>query len=505
MTRSFNKSKGNKERGIALFIAIFTVLLITAIGAGMIILTNTDTTITQNFRDEQTAFFAAKAGMEEARDRFRATATGSLTSPINLLPLTLPGNPGAFLYITNPANAADIDTPWLTTGNNYPDNEVCTEMANMNKPCIGNPPVPPGGGWYATTTASAAYQMAPKANWKWTRINLKTNKTASGSTNINTVDGNLGDDGQLVCWTGTNQITVAGITPAGCQAVNPNYLPVYVMTTLAVTPTGSRRMVQAEVSANAFPTIPGPMVFDGSNPNFNVPSSNAFSVNGLDMAQGPNNGAGCPAKFDTAALGGYDQNSANALTAVANNRPAGYTGAPGTGSPSVENINNQLGPLGTVGGLESLVSQLTLIAGNENNVYPSNPSTIGAGTAANPLVNVVQGDLTLPGGFTGYGIIVVEGTLTLQGNPNYNGLILVIGKGVVVKNGGGNGTVDGAMLVANLYDANGNLLPANSAPGVPSVTWNGGGTVQWNYDSCWSQAMSQGFAWRVLGVRELIR
>jgi hypothetical protein len=226
----------------------------------------------------------------------------------------------------------------------------------------------------------------------------------------------------------------------------------------------------------------------------------------MDTAKGPNNGAGCPAANNTAALGGFDASSTNTLTTVANNRPANYTGAAGTGSPSVQNIYNQLGPqLATVGGLENLVSQLTLIAGNENNVYPTNPSSISPGTAANPLVNVVQGDLTLAGGFTGYGILVVEGTLTLQGNPTYNGIILVVGKGTVVKNGGGNGTVDGAMLVANLYDASGNLLPANSAPGRPSVTWNGGGNVQWNYDSCWSQAMSQGFAWRVLGVRELIR
>ena len=73
MTKSCKKNR-NSEKGIALFVAIFTVLLITAIGASMIMLTMTDTTISGNFRDEQKAFFAAKAGMEEVRDRFRSGA-----------------------------------------------------------------------------------------------------------------------------------------------------------------------------------------------------------------------------------------------------------------------------------------------------------------------------------------------------------------------------------------------------------------------------------------------
>src|ERR1043165_3684516 len=100
------RSKGNRhsEKGIALFIAIFTVLLITAIGAGMIMLTNTDTSISANFRDEQTAFFAAKAGMEEVRDRFRSSANNSLAAN---LPTASPGNANAFLYITNPATAGE--------------------------------------------------------------------------------------------------------------------------------------------------------------------------------------------------------------------------------------------------------------------------------------------------------------------------------------------------------------------------------------------------------------
>jgi len=58
------KRDRHSESGIALLIAIFVLLLITAIGAGMIVLTNTEINTSANFRDEQTARFASKSGIE---------------------------------------------------------------------------------------------------------------------------------------------------------------------------------------------------------------------------------------------------------------------------------------------------------------------------------------------------------------------------------------------------------------------------------------------------------
>jgi hypothetical protein len=500
MTKPCNQKKNqNSEKGIALFTAIFTVLLITAIGAGMIMLTNTDTSISANFRDEQTAFFAAKAGMEEIRDRFRNGATNSLAAS---LPAALPGNANAFLYVLNPRNG-EADTPWVTNGSAsvYPDTELCTEMSNMGAACSGTPPVPGGGGWYTTTTASATYAMNPVANWKWTRINLKTNGTASGTVAAAKVDTAYAANA-LVCWNGATQFAT---NLGSCQAVNPNYLPVYVMTTLAVTPSGSRRMVQAEAVANNFPTLPGPMIFDGASPVYNVPYSNAFVVSGNDVHQGA--GAGCPgAANNEYALGAYNNTAMNTLVTDANNRPQSYQGLNGTATvPSVGNVSSQLTTLATVAGLQALASSVTLVAGNEGNVYGNNPSTIlNPGTNANPQVNVVNGDLTLAGGWSGSGILLVTGNLTLQGNPNYNGLILVIGKGSITKNGGGSGVVNGSLLVANLYDSSGNALSSSSTPGVPTINWNGGGNVTWNYDSCWSQQLNGLQAYRIVAVREMM-
>jgi hypothetical protein len=277
---------------------------------------------------------------------------------------------------------------------------------------------------------------------------------------------------------------------------------VYELTALAQTKSGSRRMIQYEISQSALPPIPGALVFDGPTPNFGTnPNSAAFGVTGTDTHTGPNGGAGCPAATNEPALGGFDAASTTSLQNQVN-RPGSYTGSPS----GIANVSSQLGPLSTVDGLNSLVSSVTSMAGS--NIYGASPlpspSTLNPGTNASPVINVVQGDYTLPG--SGSGILLVTGTLTMNGNPSFNGLILVIGKGNIVKNGGGNGTLDGALLVANLYSdppTYSHLIPSG-APGIPSIAWNGGGNATVQYDSCWISFLSQSLPFRTISDRELI-
>src|SRR5260370_5272729 len=80
----------NHEEGVALIAAILTLLLLSAITAGIIILTNTETNTSSNFKDEQRAFFSAKAGIEEVRDRLRTAATCTLAGTSPAFPTTLP-------------------------------------------------------------------------------------------------------------------------------------------------------------------------------------------------------------------------------------------------------------------------------------------------------------------------------------------------------------------------------------------------------------------------------
>ncbi|PYV52000.1 MAG: hypothetical protein DMG92_02350, partial [Acidobacteria bacterium] len=74
---------------------------------------------------------------------------------------------------------------------------------------------------------------------------------------------------------------------------------------------------------------------------------------------------------------------------------------------------------------------------------------------------------------------------------------------VVNWSGGGNGTIHGAMLVANLYDSS-NQPIASGAPGAPSINFSGSGNMTIQYDSCWVAAMNQMAPYKSLGVREMM-
>jgi Tfp pilus assembly protein PilX len=535
MIKLNNKYGRRSEGGFALFIAIFTLLLITAIAVGMLMLTNTDTNISTNFRDEQTAFFAAKAGLEEVRDRMRINAidptTGNSVS-LNFSPLLTPtggvqvlpgattpssappmfGSANSVTYVTNPLNGETV-TPWVTNGSAYPDDEICAEAVfagSLNsKACSGNPPRPQGtSNWYQTTSASNAYASSPVQAWKWVRINVKTNQTSSGTSAV-TVDGNTADY-YLVCWNGSTQLTVAaGSCASAGAALIPaqNYTSVYTLTALAVTPSGSRRMVQMDVAPSIIPNIPGAMVMDGALASFTPGTSNAFQACGADgvscdgsATHPPQNGTICPPPGNEPAIGTFDNASAaNANAAILGvGRTGSYNGSP----TSVANVGTALGAGGmnTVQGLTALVNEVAAAA-TPANTYTTTGALANPGTVTNPVINVVTGDLDITN-LTGAGILLVEGNATFSGRPNYNGVILIVGKGNLTMSGGGNGVIDGAMLVANLYNSSGQPL-TSGAPGIPVMNFSGNGNMTIQYDSCWVAAMNQSSPYSSLGVREL--
>ena len=113
---------GNPERGMALFLVIFTRMLLSAIAASLIFLSNTETAVNFNYRQEQVAYFAAKAGIEEARARMMASDPASIAAS---LPTAAPsGTSSGVLYLINVGAATGTVHPW-TAGNIYIDDELC--------------------------------------------------------------------------------------------------------------------------------------------------------------------------------------------------------------------------------------------------------------------------------------------------------------------------------------------------------------------------------------------
>jgi len=178
------------------------------------------------------------------------------------------------------------------------------------------------------------------------------------------------------------------------------------------------------------------------------------------------------------------------------NRLDHYLGSGGT--PSVGDISSLLpNTENSPGKLNQLVADISNVA---NNVIQGPTNSVPMGSASNPQITVVNGDLTLAGNNTGYGILVVTGKLTFSGNTGWRGIVLVVGQGNMEENGGGNNEFDGAVLVAKTLDATGRPL---ATLGQPILNWNGGGGNGVYYDSCWINNATSKLTYKVLAFREI--
>ena len=215
----------------------------------------------------------------------------------------------------------------------------------------------------------------------------------------------------------------------------------------------------------------------------------------------------CGAAANQPAIGAYNNAAATTINAGLI-RPGSYqsnTPYPTTGA--VSNVNSQMGALATVDGIANLESMVITAAGSNVYTPPAGPSNYG--TNANPVINVINGDYTLSPTNSGAGILLVTGTLILNGNFSYNGLILVIGKGVVTKSGGGGGTLNGSMFLANMYTDTTYTTPiamgSNLPPGPTTImNWSGGGNATFQYDSCWINQLGVQLPFKLVTSREMI-
>jgi hypothetical protein len=122
----------------------------------------------------------------------------------------------------------------------------------------------------------------------------------------------------------------------------------------------------------------------------------------------------------------------------------------------------------------------------------------------------VDGDCLLDTSSPAAGLLVVTGNLAMSGNPTYDGVVLVLGQGSVNRDGGGNGVINGGMVVANFEPWNEvDLKPVPFTDGLPhpfgAITFNtnGGGTSKMQFSSlAIENAMSILSVPRVAGVLE---
>ena len=472
------RQQRRSEGGVALFIAVFALLLISVVALSLMVMAGTETAMNSNYKSSVQAFYDAKAGVEEARGRLwsgNPNAFGSFVIPTGTTMAV-----GQVRYVLNPASGESVNPTDMSASNPYADRQYSSEWGS-------NPPTSA-----ATTTSISTQAGVAGPLFKWVRITPRTEKSAGIDVNG---DGVL-DNANPLFYDGSQQLLSSQI-PA-----NDNAYQVFELTALAVTPEGSQRIVQytaAPIILNI--NFPSALTLDGPAPIYNAPSANPFGMNGNDRS-GSNPMPGCTQPVQPAKLAVGVVNNADIATAESNipaSRLNHYLGS-GT-APSVGNVSSSLSSSEqTVSSLQALVGNITSVANNVLTGPVSGLTAAQLGSASNPQITVVNGDLTLSGGDTGYGILVVTGQLTFSGSNGWRGVILVIGQGTIQQSGGGNNEFDGAVLVAKTLNSSGQPL---ATLGSPVVNWNGGGGNGVYYDSCWINNAASGLSYKILSFREI--
>jgi Tfp pilus assembly protein PilX len=528
------------QRGIAMMVALLALLLLAAIGMGLMFMADTENSVNNNYRDSQKAYFAARAGAEDARLLLARDATLNA----NAMALNT-GSPFHMIYLKNPTGTETID-PTTAAGstlatNPYLDDQLCWErFTNLTLtpgagPCGSNGQ---GGQLLTDSTAFTATTMTQTAGvngsdalpFKWVRITAKQNLMGAMGTSGTKVASTSGN-GQQVCWDGSQEVVVGGT----CAAATPTVMPVWEITSLAVTPKvganpGSRRMVQMEVALNP-PLIPpapisvmAPVSLQGSyilNAYDNCKCSCTTTGNGDHQVTACVPRAGQPLNAcATSAHAIYTQNSVgvignsgNTITSFGSDPTSGTTTTVG---PSVQgvnpwpnslNINNLINqykvgasiPNYTCTGTQNLTTTPATYkdcgtqSSQQFGTYPTGLPLEPAIGSYTPVTEYIPGSVHLTSAASGSGILIVDGDLDINGGLNWYGLILVRGKVSFTGGAGASTNLYGAILAGD--DVNATNQPQSD---------NFGGSINFSYDVCALNRVGGGAPPQLLATHEIM-
>ncbi|MGC2752089.1 MAG: hypothetical protein WCA40_06955, partial [Candidatus Acidiferrum sp.] len=122
MMKQDRKTKRRSQDGIALLIAIFVLLLISVVAIALLVSSGTETALGANYRSSSTVYYAALAGLEEARGRLLPKNQNYFNPGQVPTPLPL----GQTVYLVNNSIGDNVQ-PWDQT-NQYYDKEYQTEF-----------------------------------------------------------------------------------------------------------------------------------------------------------------------------------------------------------------------------------------------------------------------------------------------------------------------------------------------------------------------------------------
>jgi Tfp pilus assembly protein PilX len=124
MAKTMAKTMRKNERGMALLLTLFALLLLSAVGLFLVVSSNTETRIDANYGSRLRTYYSARSGLEEIRDRIKTPySTSTPWGLADKLPQDIAGNPGGVLYVLNPAPGETVNPTDITSA--YFDDDLC--------------------------------------------------------------------------------------------------------------------------------------------------------------------------------------------------------------------------------------------------------------------------------------------------------------------------------------------------------------------------------------------
>jgi len=495
------------EAGIALLISIFILLLISVVAIALIVSSGTETALAGNYRSSTGVYYAALAGLEEARSRLRARDPNSFKTtwatfypaPGTTLPI------GTVGYVLNPGPTDPADPRTV-----YPDTEYDAEF---------------GAGALVGATVQTTLSVWNKSPlntlpfpgplYKWVRINAVSEISLKLQDTYPFIDGS--QDPTPLYYDGTH----LNDTKSGRQ--------VFEITALAVLPNASGQSSQKLVQ---YLVAPGPINLPpflaalsisgstGNSPTFHAPANNpgyAIKGNNWDCSGNP---AGTP----VAAIGLFGDYSGGSYNPDLNSITGGiptsvggpppppptnpqlnYTGnTPPHSLPDVEYLSAFPANLQMPSQLNAITQ--TIIQDADYDLVPPGDSTVQTAyldslgmSPSNMRTVVANGDLDLTHwGNTGYGLLLVTGTYTFDPDNGWQGIIMVVGNGTIINTDNtGTREIDGAVVVAKTN------VPDPKLGGASVIFLDGMGGNGIRYSSCWIQQARPFGGYKILSFHEI--
>ncbi len=466
------------EAGVALLIAIFALLLVGVVAISLIVSSGTESALGSNYRSSASVYYAALAGLENVRGWLSPSSPYYLSTIAAGSGASVPV--GQVSYVLNPLSGETVNPTDLSSSNLYADVEYQSEFG-----------VPVTGATVQTVRSVPASAGIPYPPYKWVRINAVTEKTLGIDVNN---DGRR-DSTTPLYYDGKH----LNLAFSGTQAL--------ALTSFAVLPNRSQKLMQYVVAMDGIPTFPAAMTILGNGQSqcqIQAQGSTPL-ISGLDQAPGApaNSGVAGMALNTTTDYSQCTQNGAmNGQTGSLIVGASPYDNSPSVRDASVTapRLDPLLDPAqGLNTFLNSLIQQAnqTFTGGIPDGANLGSCDPSATPPVNKPLITVVSGAGISLEGLSGCGILIVQSSqpqLTLTDTIRWKGLIILqsTGSQAEISIDADNMAIDGALVII--------AAPAGQLQ-MHLGRMNAAGAI--NYESRWINNAFFGRKAHILSFREI--